>query len=87
MAAGIIALALEANPNLTWRDVMYLIVLTSRPKAISSNNYFANKRGFLVSNRYGFGLMDAGRMTELAKTWVNVPEMNYCSSLYSKNKP
>nr|CAD7601863.1 unnamed protein product [Timema genevievae] len=30
LAAGIAALALEANPGLTWRDVQYLVVLTSR---------------------------------------------------------
>ena len=78
MAAGIIALALEANPSLTWRDVMFIVVLSSRPKAIKSNNYIANKRGFLVSSRYGFGLMDAGRMTELARNWKNVPAMVKC---------
>jgi len=78
IAAGIIALTLEANPNLTWRDIMFLIVLTSRPKVISSNIYFENKRGFLASSRYGFDLMDAGRMVELAKTWVNVPPFKSC---------
>ena len=78
LAAGIIALALEANPSLTWRDVMFIVVLSSRPKAIKSNNYIANKRGFLVSSRYGFGLMDAGRMTELARNWKNVPAMVKC---------
>lgn len=45
LAAGIIALTLEANPNLTWRDIMFMIVLTSRPDAIPSNNYFENKAG------------------------------------------
>ncbi|CAF0745562.1 unnamed protein product [Brachionus calyciflorus] len=78
IAAGIIALTLEANPKLTWRDVMFITVLTSRAKAIVSNNYIQNKRGLLVSSRYGFGLMDAGRMVEVAKNWVNVPKMVTC---------
>jgi hypothetical protein len=59
---------------------MFIVVLSSRPKAIKSNNYIPNRRGFLVSSRYGFGLMDAGRMTELAKNWKNVPKMVTCSS-------
>jgi len=80
LAAGIIALCLEANPSLTWRDVMYLTVLSSRPKAIASNNYIMNKRGFLVSSRYGFGLMDAGKMAAMAKIWVSVPTMRTCST-------
>ena len=28
--------------------------------------------------RYGFGLMDAGAMTELAKNWTNVPQQRIC---------
>lgn len=86
LAAGIIALTLEVNPRLTWRDIMYLVVVTSRPHAIKSNNYFVNKRGFLVSSRYGFGLMDAGRMVELAKTWRPVPPLQTCSTLNSNYK-
>ena len=30
IAAGVCALALEANPALTWRDMQYLVVMTSR---------------------------------------------------------
>jgi subtilisin family serine protease len=86
LAAGIIALALEANPRLSWRDIMFLTVLTSRPQAIKSNNYIVNKRGFAVSSRYGFGLMDAGRMVELGKTWRPVPVMQSCSTLNSNFK-
>ena len=80
IAAGIIALALEANPQLTWRDLMYITVFSARPKAIHSNNYVKNGRQLLVSSRYGFGLMDAGRMVELARNWVNVPEMSTCQT-------
>jgi hypothetical protein len=63
---------------------MYAIVVTSRPDAIRSNNYVVNKRGFKVSPRYGFGLMNAGRMVEVAKTWTNVPPMVSCMTLNSK---
>jgi hypothetical protein len=87
MAAGIIALVLEANPSLTWRDVMFLIVVSSRYDAVNTTSFFVNKRGIHVSPRHGFGLMDAGRMTELAKTWVNVPKMRACSTKISPNKP
>lgn len=34
MAAGMIALMLEANPNLTWRDVQHIIVQTSKPSGL-----------------------------------------------------
>lgn len=88
IAAGIIALALEANPHLTWRDVMSLIVLTSRPKEVDPDTYYINKAGFSVSSRYGFGLMDAGRLVEEAIKWERVPDFHTCiaqNSTVSKN--
>jgi hypothetical protein len=45
-----------------------------------------NKRGLLVSSRYGFGLMDAGKMVELAKNWVNVPDLQSCQTVNSNFK-
>ena len=35
---------------------------------------------FLVSSKYGFGLMDAGLMTWYASGWTNVPSMSTCQS-------
>lgn len=34
LAAGIVALALEANRNLSWRDLQHLVVITSRPNPL-----------------------------------------------------
>jgi len=34
LAAGIAALALEANRNLSWRDLQHLVVITSRPNPL-----------------------------------------------------
>ena len=59
---------------------MFLTVLSSRPKAMP-NDYTRNDRGLLVSNLYGFGLKDAGRMVELAINWTTVPRMVNCSTL------
>lgn len=88
MASGIIALALQSNPSLTWRDVQHLIVRSSRPLIPPNNqrpfyrrprpiwNY--NKAGLAVSSHYGFGLMDAGGMVEYAKKWRSVPQQVPC---------
>ena len=76
IAAGLIALALEANPNLTWRDVQHIIVKSSNPKILhETGSFHTNSAGLEFSHNYGFGLMDAGRMCELAKNWKTVPEM------------
>ena len=77
MASGMIALALEANLSLTWRDVMHLIAVTARP--MKAEIFQLNKRGFRVSSTYGFGLMDGGRMVEAAREWKSVAPMRTCS--------
>lgn len=46
IAAGIIALALEANKELTWRDVMFIVALSARPKRERSKDFFKNGAGF-----------------------------------------
>ncbi|UJR15817.1 hypothetical protein I4U23_002746 [Adineta vaga] len=82
LAAAIYALVLEANPNLTWRDIMHITVLGSRPNAIPSNKeLIRNAAGFNVSSKYGFGLMDAGLMTWYAIGWTNVPAMSTCETM------
>jgi len=61
MAAGIIALALEANHNLTWRDVQHLIVETAKPKYLNALDWKTNGVGKRVSHAFGFGMMDAAQ--------------------------
>lgn len=47
IVSGIIALTLQANPNLTWRDVQHLIVLTSTRNGFSDkySNWATNAAG------------------------------------------
>ncbi|XP_078620006.1 neuroendocrine convertase 1-like [Branchiostoma floridae x Branchiostoma japonicum] len=79
LAAGVLALALEANPDLTWRDVQHLIVWTSEYDPLSSNpGWFQNGAGLWVNSRFGFGLLNAEAMVDMAQTWKTVPEKNTC---------
>uniref|UniRef100_A0AAR2KQ17 P/Homo B domain-containing protein n=1 Tax=Pygocentrus nattereri TaxID=42514 RepID=A0AAR2KQ17_PYGNA len=78
MAAGIIALALEANPLLTWRDVQHIIVKTSRAGHLNAPDWKTNAAGYNVSHLYGFGLMDAEAMVKEAERWKPVPPQHIC---------
>uniref|UniRef100_A0A7N6B092 P/Homo B domain-containing protein n=1 Tax=Anabas testudineus TaxID=64144 RepID=A0A7N6B092_ANATE len=78
MAAAIIALALEANPLLTWRDVQHIIVKTSRAGHLSAPDWKTNAVGYNVSHLYGFGLMDAEAMVKEAEQWKQVPTQHIC---------
>ncbi|XP_063829835.1 neuroendocrine convertase 1-like [Ostrinia nubilalis] len=79
LAAGIIALALHANPNLTWRDVQHLIVWTSEYAPLSANpGWQENGVGLRFDVRFGFGLMNAAALVLTALNWTTVPEKSVC---------
>ena len=82
MAAAIIALTLEANPSLTWRDVQHLIVHTSKPRNLKATDWRTNGLGRKVSHSYGYGLMDTTAMVKLARNWTLVPtQVRYFSMM------
>ncbi|XP_053341402.1 proprotein convertase subtilisin/kexin type 5 [Clarias gariepinus] len=81
MVAGIIALTLEANPLLTWRDVQHIIVKTSRRAHLIAPDWYTNGAGNNVSHLYGFGLMDAEAMVKEAETWRQVPTQQTCDEI------
>lgn len=87
LAAGLCALALEANPNLTWRDMQYLVVMTSNPAPLfgGARDWTANGVGKNVSHVFGFGLMDAGALVLMAKTWKPVPDQQVFIGHYAEN--
>ncbi|KAK9408913.1 proprotein convertase subtilisin/kexin type 4-like [Crotalus adamanteus] len=69
LAAGLIALALEANPALTWRDMQHLVVRASSPAHLQADDWVVNGAGRKVSHYYGYGLLDGGALVEMARRW------------------
>jgi len=89
MVSGVVALMLEANPNLGWRDVQAILAYSARHvgtavgAGISGYEEYAwtfngathwNGGGLHFSNDYGFGLVDAKAAVRLAETWGTVPQ-------------
>ncbi|MEM1186735.1 MAG: S8 family peptidase [Planctomycetota bacterium] len=86
LGAGAVALALEANPSLTWRDIQHLLIETARQIDPGSSNWTTNATGRNVSYDYGYGAIDAGDLVAAAETWVNVgPEVSAASGVVSVN--
>jgi subtilisin-like proprotein convertase family protein len=86
VTVGTIALILQANPALTWRDVKHILAATAqqvdatRPAVnvmLSDGTYEAdptwtNKAaGFNYHNWYGFGMVDASAAVNMARTYVS----------------
>ncbi|XP_050428302.1 furin-like protease 1 isoform X2 [Adelges cooleyi] len=79
LAAGIVALVLEANNKLTWRDMQHIVVATSKPTHLLSTDWVLNGVGRRVSHSFGYGLMDATEMVRLARRWKTVPAQHVCN--------
>lgn len=78
--AGIFALVLEANPNLSWRDLQHLIVNTSRTTDRQDKDWQKNGAGHHVNHKYGFGVLDAAALVKAATSpyWRTAAEQHIC---------
>jgi subtilisin family serine protease len=86
-ASGVVALMLEANPNLGYRDIKYILATTANrihpsqeaviqtsglPYPITlEQGWVKNNAGNWFSNWYGFGAINAGAAVNMAKSYVN----------------
>ena len=72
LAAGVVALVLQANPDLTWRDVRYVLATSARMNDAFDSDWTLNGAGYSINHKYGFGVVDAAAAVALAQTWTNV---------------
>lgn len=77
IAAGVFALVLQVRPDLTWRDLQYLVMLNAIPVNPDDESWELNASGRNFSNRYGYGMLDAYRLVEAARTWTLVKPQAY----------
>jgi subtilisin-like proprotein convertase family protein/subtilisin family serine protease len=72
LVAGCVALMLEANPDLGWRDVQEILLRTARKVDAASIGWQTNGVGWHFHHFYGAGLVDAEAAVRLAQTWTNL---------------
>ncbi|KFM62748.1 Furin-like protease 2, partial [Stegodyphus mimosarum] len=80
MAAGVIALVLQANPNLSWRDIQHIIVETARLPALREDGWMINAAKKHFHLKVGFGILDAGKMVKAANEWQPVKPLHIWAS-------
>jgi proprotein convertase subtilisin/kexin type 2 len=71
MVSGVIALMLNANPNLTWRDVKLILARSARKNHVQDPEW-VSALGYNFNPFYGFGVADATAAVALSKTWTSV---------------
>jgi VCBS repeat-containing protein len=88
LVSGVIALMLEANPNLTIRDIQNILVRTARKNDPTDAGWSTNAAGYHINHKYGFGAIDANAAVNLAKTWTTVaPQKQFVGPLINVNRP
>ncbi|KAG0039700.1 pheromone processing endoprotease, partial [Gryganskiella cystojenkinii] len=69
IAAGMIALMLSIRPDLTWRDVQYLLMTTAIPIALHDPDWKPTAAGRMFNHKFGYGNLDAYALVEASKTF------------------
>ena len=64
MVSGAIALTLESCPDLSWRDVRWLLSYTSKKIDGENDKWIMNSAGREHNINYGYGLVDANAMIQ-----------------------
>ena len=86
MMSGSIALILEANPSLTWREVKDILAKTSVPVSttlaplnvqlgngsyVTELPWITNAAGYKFHNWFGFGAVNVSAAVDMARTYVS----------------
>ena len=73
MVAGVVALILDANYNLGWRDVQGVLIESACMTDSTDSDWTSNGAGFKVNHKYGFGRVNATAAVARALNWDNFP--------------
>ena len=70
LAAGIVAMCLQVNKELNWRDVQHLTVRCAHVANLRATDWAVNGVGRNYSHSFGYGIMDAGCMVRHAQVYI-----------------
>ncbi|USN98839.1 MAG: S8 family serine peptidase [Phycisphaeraceae bacterium] len=86
LGCGAVALALEANPLLTWRDVQALLIESARMCDPTDADWTTNAAGYEINQKFGFGAIEAADLVTAAVSWTNLaPEVSAATGTIAVN--
>jgi subtilisin-like proprotein convertase family protein len=94
--AGVVALMLESNPALTWRDVKHILATTADQVGSDSDYSYTytnipqyeweeNAAGYKHHIWFGFGKIDAAEAINTAKTYTANSRGTFAATTYKQN--
>lgn len=75
VVSSVVALMLEANPKLGWRDVKEILIRSAARTDSTNAGWFTNGVGWQFNHEYGAGAVDAGAAVTMAQGWTNLGPM------------
>jgi subtilisin-like proprotein convertase family protein len=72
IVSGVVALLLQANPNLNYRDVGEILLRSARKVSPGDPDWWTNAAGIAHNHKFGAGLVDAGAAVALATNWAGL---------------
>jgi subtilisin-like proprotein convertase family protein len=75
--AGVIALMIEANPDLSWRDVQHVLIQSTTHNDPDDQQWAKNGAGLSFNPKYGFGMVNAEEAVKKAVNWSTVNPSSY----------
>jgi subtilisin-like proprotein convertase family protein len=85
LAAGVAALILQRNPNLTWRDVRRILAFSARQNDAGNAGWVNNGAGRPVHPAYGYGVVNAGAAVTMAGTFTSLGAGTIAPTTTSEN--
>ena len=66
--------------------MQHLVVRTSSNVKLKSDDFVVNAVGRKVSHKFGYGLLDAFALVNLARKWKTVPPQHICDEMPEPQK-
>ena len=72
LVSGVVALMLQANPKLGWRDVQEVLIRSAAMAQPENPGWFTNSAKIRFNHEFGAGRVDAAAAVQLASGWQNL---------------
>jgi len=87
LVSGVIALMLQANHDLSWRDVQHILIKSAVKNDPDDSDWTVNGQGLNINHKYGFGKVDAMAAVNMASSsWVCVTNTSSMPYITKVNK-
>ena len=85
MVSGVVALMLSVNKNLTYRDIQYILATTATQNDANDLFWKKNAKGYSISDKYGFGMLNAGAAVKRAISFKSLGHEYKVEKSYDTN--